>query len=87
MLMFVGNIIQGSLFPKYPDIEIKTIADFYFWVNNSHPMSGEEVAKLLFWSFIAGFNERFVPQVIMKVANQVEDKKNLKEGQPLSSKK
>ena len=77
MFMFIGNIIQGSLFPEYPDIEIKTISDFYYWVKNGHPVSGEDVSKLLFWSFIAGFSERFVPQVIMKATNQVDDENKL----------
>ena len=76
MLMFIGNIIQGNLFPEYPNFKIENINDFYNWVKKCHPKSGEEVAKLLFWSFIAGFSERFVPQVIMKATSQVEDEKN-----------
>ena len=31
------------------------------------------MAKLLFWSFVAGFSERFVPQIINRVADQVEE--------------
>ena len=72
MLMFMGGIIEGVLFPGYPDIKIDSTGDFYTWVNNTYPTSGKEIAKLLFWSFVAGFSERFVPQVIRKVTDQVQ---------------
>lgn len=67
MLMFVGKIIQGQLFPIYPgDIAITDSASFYNWISGAYPVTGTEVAKLLFWSFAAGFSERLVPQIIHK---------------------
>jgi hypothetical protein len=64
MLMFIGNIVQGTLFPEYPERKIIDLSTFIYWLDNSYPDSGADVTKLLFWSFVAGFSERFVPQII-----------------------
>ena len=37
-------------------------------LTKTYPSTGPDLAKLLFWSFVAGFSERFVPQIITKVA-------------------
>jgi hypothetical protein len=31
---------------------------------STYPTTGVDVAKLIFWSFVAGFSERLVPQII-----------------------
>ena len=72
MFVFMGRIVQGGLFPVYPEFEISNVIDFFNWVENSYPKTGEDVSKLLFWSFVAGFSERFVPQVIRKATSQAE---------------
>lgn len=36
----------------------------------TYPSSGPDLAKLLFWSFVAGFSERFVPQLISNVTTR-----------------
>jgi hypothetical protein len=72
MLMFIGNIIQGTLFPKYLSVDISNIETFRKWLVSAYPTSGVEVAKLLFWSFVAGFVERFVPQLIKRTVEEVE---------------
>ena len=33
---------------------------------------GQILAKLFFWSFVAGFSERLVPQIIRKTAQEAE---------------
>lgn len=76
MLMFLGKIIQGTLFPSYPDIEITSfditsVETFKTWITSTYPESGAGVAKLLFWSFVAGFSERFVPQIIRRTADDI----------------
>jgi hypothetical protein len=30
----------------------------------TYPQTGVDFAKLVFWCFVAGFSERFVPQII-----------------------
>src|SRR4029078_4561252 len=53
-LMFLGGLLSGELFPK----EI------------AGPLTSpipKDLAKLLVWSFIAGFAERFVPDLLDKL--------------------
>lgn len=76
MLMFVSHIIQGQLFPTYPsekDFPITDLSTFVRWAKLSYPVSGVDVAKLLFWSFVAGFSERFVPQIIRRTSEDLEN--------------
>ncbi|MDF2155027.1 hypothetical protein [Vibrio sp. CAU 1672] len=68
MLSFVGGIIQGELFPVYHDLNIANADDFSEWLKRGYPVSGTDVGKLLFWSFVSGFTERFVPQIIRKTS-------------------
>lgn len=71
MLMFVGGIIQGELFPKYREKDLETMAEVYEWMKTGFPTDGKGIAKLFFWSFVAGFSERMVPQVIRKTVGKV----------------
>ncbi len=48
---------------------------FTAWLINAFPETGKDVAKLLFWSFVAGFSERFVPQIIQRAAEHTENQK------------
>ena len=41
-----------------------TTEDVVTFLNQTYPKSGPDLAKLLFWCFVAGFSERFVPQII-----------------------
>jgi hypothetical protein len=57
-IMFLGGLIGGSLFPSSNGN--------WFSVVYIHP----EFAKLLVWSFIAGFSERFVPQILENLVDR-----------------
>ncbi|TKB27433.1 hypothetical protein FCL47_04655 [Desulfopila sp. IMCC35006] len=67
-VLFISTLISGDLFPKFiPDsnelcIEVKKGFSTIFAVH------GESVdyAKMMFWSFVAGFSERFVTDIISK---------------------
>ncbi|HFD33198.1 MAG TPA: hypothetical protein ENJ28_10905 [Gammaproteobacteria bacterium] len=76
MLMFAGHIIQGQLFPVYPDtFAISDAKTFFIWLEKAYPENGVDIAKLLFWSFVAGFSERFVPQIIRKTSSEIIEEK------------
>lgn len=49
------------------------LGSFTGWMSETFPKAGPEVAKLFFWSFVAGFSERFVPQIIQKTAQETEN--------------
>ena len=65
---FLSNIVEGPLFPKFaaPSFSqpIPSTDDIRAFFSKAYPATGADLAKLLFWSFIAGFSERFVPQII-----------------------
>ncbi|MCO6454139.1 MAG: hypothetical protein J5I93_02385 [Pirellulaceae bacterium] len=67
---FASEILQGSLFPKFnseaPYLNLSSFAD------SMRPATNGDVAKALFWAFMAGFAEGLVPNIIDKVGKQAE---------------
>ncbi|MDI5919772.1 hypothetical protein QLQ86_03060 [Halomonas sp. LR5S13] len=76
-LVFLSGIVSGDLFPvfSFPSRdEIEEGEDFMLHIfQETYPSSGPDLAKLLFWSFVAGFSERFVPQLISSVTSSVSE--------------
>lgn len=76
-LVFLSGIVSGDLFPvfSFPAQDVASAEGDYMLriFRETYPSSGPDLAKLLFWSFIAGFSERFVPQLISKVTNSVSE--------------
>jgi hypothetical protein len=72
-ILFISGIMEGALFPEYHQVAIdqnnltQSFADFMTY---TFPKDGPNIAKLIFWSFVAGFSERFVPQIIRKTAEK-----------------
>jgi hypothetical protein len=71
--IFLSGIMTGNLFPVFsmpkppvtgPDTNF--IVDIF---TKTFPATGEDFAKFIFWSFVAGFSERFVPQIVTKAAS------------------
>ena len=61
-VLFISNIVSGELFPKIvPDSEVPANFDAIF---AQHAESPADYAKLLFWGFVAGYNEKYVTNVI-----------------------
>ena len=74
-VLFLSGLIQGHLFPEFyiPQLPENTPPDGAFikdFLWKTYPNSGEDFAKLIFWSFAAGFSERFVPQIISNVTSK-----------------
>lgn len=73
--IFLSGIISGHVFPKFsmPDPPASG-PNTEFMIDilvKTYPSTGPDLAKFLFWSFVAGFSERIVPQIITKVASSV----------------
>jgi hypothetical protein len=67
---FLSHIVEGPLVPKFAiqpfSKPIPTTEDIKNFFSTTYPATGPDLAKLLFWAFVAGFSERFVPQIIDK---------------------
>jgi hypothetical protein len=72
-VMFLAGLVQGDLFPSFR-FEAKGHTNGFYALFQRRPEAYEDYAKLLFWSFIAGFSERFVIDII----NQFDKKKAAK---------
>jgi hypothetical protein len=74
--VFVGGLMTGGLFPRFgsqPPPQPKTISmpmDVTQFLVNSTPSAMEDWGKLLVWAFVAGFAERFVPDVLTRLTGQ-----------------
>jgi hypothetical protein len=63
-VVFAGELVTGSLFPKFHLFATDVPDPFRNFVANWQPMSEIDHAKALLWGFVAGFSERFVPDLL-----------------------
>ncbi|MGD9728284.1 MAG: hypothetical protein AB7G68_11010 [Nitrospiraceae bacterium] len=77
-LIFIGDLLGGELFPEFelPPKKGENTSqaggiNIIFEVGSAQPAV---YAKLLFWSFVAGYSERFVTDIIGRFESQVESK-------------
>lgn len=65
-IVLLAGLVTSTLFPVfvYPALPAEGINPHYFivFLTDTVPASGPDFAKLLFWSFAAGFTERLIPQ-------------------------
>jgi mannose-6-phosphate isomerase-like protein (cupin superfamily) len=72
---FLSDLVQSPLFPHFAiaafsqSPSTQEVANF---LGHTYPASGPDLTKLLFWSFVAGFSERFVPQILDTVQSRRE---------------
>ena len=74
-MLIIGGLLQGDLFPKLPDQLSKPQPDgvgLLELVTKARPASGSDYAKLVVWSFLAGFAERFVPDTLSRFVSRRE---------------
>lgn len=64
-ILFLSGLISGDLFPVFlPDSD--STSKGFMAIFEQHGEGYKEYAKLLFWSFMAGFSEHFVTDVISR---------------------
>lgn len=69
-LIFIGNLITGSIFPEIINSVNQQNTSGLEKIFNVECPNAKEYAKLLFWSFLAGFSESFVTDIIGKFSQQ-----------------
>ena len=66
-MLIIGGLLEGDLFPKLmaqnDDAQPGGVS-FWDFQQQSRPTSSSNYAKLIVWSFLAGFAERFVPDTL-----------------------
>ena len=70
-VLFISTLVTGDLFPKFgPDTVGSGVSDGkgFSEIFNVHGQA-VDYAKMMFWSFVAGFSERFVTDIISKFEN------------------
>jgi hypothetical protein len=74
-LLFLAGLLAGELFPTFvSDSELNHKNGFFQLL---HMQSGnpKDYAKLLFWSFVAGFSEKLVVDIIGRFENRMPEDK------------
>ena len=61
--LFLSGLIQGSLFPVFEKTQ-DNYKDVTTMLLGLGPKANIDAAKSILWAFIAGFSERFVPNII-----------------------
>jgi hypothetical protein len=78
-LAFLSRIVESPLFPTFAGPAftqpVPTTRDVAAFFSQTYPASGADLTKLLFWAFVSGFSERFVPQILDRVQLQDESAK------------
>jgi hypothetical protein len=68
--LFMSGLLAGDLFPKLCPATAESKQEHYADLLACAPQNVAAYAKLFFWSFVAGFSERFVIDIIGKFENQ-----------------
>ncbi len=65
LLLFLGGFVQGELFPDFRGAGFLSL--------HTQFSSVDGWAKLLIWTFVAGFSERLVPDLLMNISRKLPD--------------
>lgn len=69
--LFLSGLLQGELFPKFANISGPYVS-LEQMLNEMSPEKNIDAAKALFWAFVAGFSERFIPNILDAIVIKAE---------------
>lgn len=72
-LLTLSGLLEGAIFPAYSMTQFAepaTTEDLRRFLTETYPASGQDLAKLGFWAFVAGFSERFLPDIIERTVGR-----------------
>lgn len=71
--LFISGLLAGDLFPRFCPVTTETPQNTFANLQTCSPVNVRDYTKLFFWSFLAGFSERFVVDIIGKFEHQAHD--------------
>jgi hypothetical protein len=74
-VVMAGQMIKAGILPNFaniPDNPHTVSTHFYAFINDWKPEMPTDYAKVLVLGFIAGFSERFVPDILQKLTDQAD---------------
>lgn len=69
-VIFSGQIITGPFFPNFTCDLKAGCNEFHSFLEHWSPDQAQDYAKAIVWGFIAGFSERFVPDILNQVTKE-----------------
>lgn len=70
--LFLSGLVQGSLFPEFENTT-QSYGGLTEMLLGLAPRTNLDAAKAILWGFIAGFSERFVPNIIDSIIVKTND--------------
>ena len=74
-MIILGGLVQGDLFPQVQNIQDAEGIKLSALIEHGNPLSFADYAKLIVWSFLAGFAERLVPDTLSRLVSKKESDK------------
>jgi hypothetical protein len=65
-LIFISGVLSGELFPRFSGTNWPFLSMIH-WALDVDPQTNADMAKMLIWSFVAGFSEKLVPNMVTKI--------------------
>lgn len=73
--IFASGLIKGGLFPEFnaKTPEYSNLANMF---SNFTPKEQADAVKTIVWGYVAGFSERMIPNILDRMAQEVNSKNN-----------